>query len=51
MEKKTDDQNATTRRSFLKSGAIATAAFMIVPRHVLHSSIKAVKQILDFCVM
>jgi len=35
MENKTNDQNATTRRSFLKTGAIAAAAFTIVPRHVL----------------
>jgi predicted dehydrogenase len=35
MEKNLKEENATTRRSFLKSGAIATAAFMIVPRHVL----------------
>lgn len=29
------ETEATSRRDFLKTGAIATAAFMIVPRHVL----------------
>jgi predicted dehydrogenase len=29
------ETEATSRRDFLKSGAVATAAFMIVPRHVL----------------
>ncbi|TDO19700.1 Gfo/Idh/MocA family protein [Pedobacter duraquae] len=35
MNKDKTDQNASSRRAFLKSSAIATAAFMIVPRHVL----------------
>jgi predicted dehydrogenase len=35
MEEVKKDQNATSRRSFLKTGAIAASAFMIVPRHVL----------------
>ncbi|RZM27717.1 MAG: Gfo/Idh/MocA family oxidoreductase [Pedobacter sp.] len=35
MNKDKTDQNAASRRAFLKSSAIATAAFMIVPRHVL----------------
>ena len=29
------DSTASTRRSFIKSAAVASAAFMIVPRHVL----------------
>nr|WP_068888976.1 Gfo/Idh/MocA family oxidoreductase [Pedobacter panaciterrae] len=35
MEETKKDQNATNRRSFLKTSAIAASAFMIVPRHVL----------------
>lgn len=35
MEQIKKDQNATSRRSFLKTGAVAASAFMIVPRHVL----------------
>lgn len=35
MEETKKDQNATSRRSFLKTTAIAASAFMIVPRHVL----------------
>lgn len=35
MEELKKDQNATSRRSFLKTTAIAASAFMIVPRHVL----------------
>ncbi|HMI02868.1 MAG TPA: Gfo/Idh/MocA family oxidoreductase [Pedobacter sp.] len=35
MEEVKKDQNAASRRSFLKTGAIAASAFMIVPRHVL----------------
>lgn len=35
MEEIKKDQNATSRRSFLKTGAVAASAFMIVPRHVL----------------
>jgi|SRR5215217_3169988 len=35
MEEIKKDQNAASRRSFLKTGAIAASAFMIVPRHVL----------------
>src|SRR5690606_29915164 len=35
MEKPVIDKNAASRRSFLKSAAVASAAFMIVPRHVL----------------
>jgi hypothetical protein len=32
---KDDPKNNTSRRSFIKTGAIAAAAFTIVPRHVL----------------
>ncbi|MGY3052906.1 putative dehydrogenase [Pedobacter sp. UYEF25] len=35
MEKNTEIKDATNRRGFLKTSAIAAAAFMIVPRHVL----------------
>jgi len=35
MEEPIKDKNAAGRRSFLKSAAIASAGFMIVPRHVL----------------
>jgi predicted dehydrogenase len=35
MEEIKKDQDAASRRSFLKSSAIAATAFMIVPRHVL----------------
>jgi len=35
MNKDKTDQTGSSRRAFLKSSAIATAAFMIVPRHVL----------------
>ncbi|MEJ5964351.1 Gfo/Idh/MocA family protein [Pedobacter immunditicola] len=35
MEEPIKDKNAAGRRSFLKSAALASAAFMIVPRHVL----------------
>ncbi|WP_316791408.1 Gfo/Idh/MocA family oxidoreductase [Pedobacter frigoris] len=35
MEETKKDQNATSRRGFLKTTAIAASAFMIVPRHVL----------------
>ncbi len=35
MEETKMDQNAAGRRAFIKSSAIAAAAFMIVPRHVL----------------
>lgn len=35
MEANKKDQTATSRRSFLKTTAVAASAFMIVPRHVL----------------
>jgi predicted dehydrogenase len=35
MEEIKKDQNASSRRSFLKTTAVAASAFMIVPRHVL----------------
>ncbi|MGY4386661.1 putative dehydrogenase [Pedobacter sp. UYP24] len=35
MEEIKNDQEAASRRSFLKTTAIAASAFMIVPRHVL----------------
>jgi predicted dehydrogenase len=35
MEELHKDKNASSRRSFIKSTAIAAATFMIVPRHVL----------------
>lgn len=35
MDNVKKETEATSRRDFLKTGAIATAAFMIVPRHVL----------------
>ncbi|MES2458310.1 MAG: Gfo/Idh/MocA family oxidoreductase [Bacteroidota bacterium] len=35
MEEIKKDQNASSRRSFLKTSAVAASAFMIVPRHVL----------------
>ncbi len=35
MEEVKKDQNAASRRSFLKTSAIAASAFMVVPRHVL----------------
>lgn len=35
MEETKKDVNATSRRAFLKTSAIASAAFMILPRHVL----------------
>jgi predicted dehydrogenase len=35
MEEIKKDQDAASRRSFLKTSAIAATAFMIVPRHVL----------------
>lgn len=35
MKEALDDKQAASRRAFLKTTAIATAAFMIVPRHVL----------------
>lgn len=35
MEPLKKEKEANSRRNFLKTGAIATAAFMIVPRHVL----------------
>lgn len=35
MENNDNKINATSRRAFIKSSAIAAAAFMIVPRHVL----------------
>ena len=34
-EKQTDQANNKSRREFLKTGTIAAASFMIVPRHVL----------------
>lgn len=34
-EKQTEQKNNTSRRDFLKTGTIAAASFMIVPRHVL----------------
>jgi len=34
-EKQTDQKNTTSRRDFLKTGTVAAASFMIVPRHVL----------------
>jgi predicted dehydrogenase len=35
MEETNKNQDATSRRSFLKTAAVAATAFMIVPRHVL----------------
>ncbi|MEE1947181.1 Gfo/Idh/MocA family oxidoreductase [Pedobacter sp. KR3-3] len=35
MEKGKQEAESQSRRNFIKAGAIATAAFMIVPRHVL----------------
>jgi len=35
MEKNTNELNAASRRAFIKTTAIASAAFMIFPRHVL----------------
>lgn len=35
MEKETTPKNASNRRDFLKTSAVAAASFMIVPRHVL----------------
>jgi len=35
IEKTNDEINASGRRAFIKNTAIAAAAFMIVPRHVL----------------
>jgi predicted dehydrogenase len=35
MKEPVKESNAASRRSFIKSAAIASAAFMIVPRHVL----------------
>ncbi|WP_256001845.1 Gfo/Idh/MocA family protein [Pedobacter deserti] len=38
MNETEKNQETTSRRSFLKTGAIAASAFMIVPRHVLGGS-------------
>jgi predicted dehydrogenase len=35
MEKTSEELNAASRRAFIKTTAIASAAFMILPRHVL----------------
>src|SRR6201996_5660813 len=34
-EEKKDNATSTSRRDFLKTGAVAAASFMIVPRYVL----------------
>jgi predicted dehydrogenase len=41
MKEKEENKGATSRRDFVKQGAIAAAAFSIVPRHVLGKGFRA----------